>query len=107
MGFVALQANLAFFNRRVLFNFIGKLGEPLRFTDEFGVTVKTLPTGLVDDFCGSYFFVTANVDAQWAMAAFAGQVFMFSLLNVLNHIFVTGSARVISAMKHWFFCVLG
>ena len=107
MGFVALQANLTFFNSRVLLDFVGKLGESLRFTDEFTVTVKTLPTGLVDHFCGSDFFFTTNVSGQWAMAALAGQVFMFSLLHFLNHIFVTGSARVISAMKHWFFRFLG
>ena len=107
MGFVALQTNLTFFNRLVLFDFIGKLGESLRFTDEFFVTVQTLPTGLVANFRCSDFFFTTNVSAQWTMAAFAGQFFMFSLLHFLNHIFVTASSRVISAMKHWFFRFLG
>ena len=79
MSFVALQAHLTFFNSRVLIDLIGKLRKPLRFTDEFGVTVKTLPLGFIDDFCIGDLFVVTNVNRQWAVAAFARQFFMLSL----------------------------
>ena len=98
MGVVALQTGFTFYKSRVLIDLIGKLREIFRFTDEFGVAVKTLPTGLVNHFGIGDLFLATNVNAQWTMTTFARQVFVLQLPRLLDNLFMACPARVITAV---------
>ena len=99
MSVMTFQAHFTFYQRGVLFDSIGKLGESWRFADEFSVAVKALPTGLIDHFCIGNFFLATNVRSKSAMTAFARQAFMSQLLNHLYHVRMTCLAGVISAVS--------
>ncbi len=61
MGFVALQTNLIFLESLVFFDFVGKLRKSLRLADEFGMAVKALPTGLINNFRIGDLILATNV----------------------------------------------